>query len=626
MKTPLRRFSLLLTLALALGSGGFLKGQEDQPSPPPAAETAPATPAAPAAPAVPVADEDETSESDAPSGLRRLDVEDSPAPVEDAAAVDAESSPAQPEQSAAPEEPAEPERAYTERGERFGLGENSELKADEQAEAVVSIFGSSTSEGRVRDSVVSVLGSSTASGDIRGEVVSILGNSRLLSGRVGGAVVSVLGNTYVNGRVGGEVVAVLGDVEFGPNAEVFGEVVCVGGRVKRDPAAILHGNVNHVAFGFTLGGFEWLQTWVRKCLLLGRPLAFGENLMWAWWLALGFLAFYVVLGLLFPRGIEKCARTFEDSPGYSILTALLVTLLTPLAAVVLVVTVLGTPALAIALLVGGLFGKAVMLAWIGRRITNHLSGPMAAPAAAVLVGGVIVLFLYTVPFLGFILMKLLAWLGIGVVAFTIIQMNRRPALTPAPAATGVSGVAATTVQTSPASGVAGAVPLVGTYPENVVRPVPPSESTIPSNVPPPVSPLHAQVPVVVSAATMPRAGFWIRIGASLLDLLIVGIAVNLMPDFWQPNLLLIYATYCCVMWGFKGTTVGGVVCGLKVVRLDDRQVDWATAIVRTLGGFLSLAAAGVGFIWVAFDDQKQSWHDKIAGTTIVHVPRGVSLV
>ncbi|HYD85655.1 MAG TPA: RDD family protein, partial [Opitutus sp.] len=122
------------------------------------------------------------------------------------------------------------------------------------------------------------------------------------------------------------------------------------------------------------------------------------------------------------------------------------------------------------------------------------------------------------------------------------------------------------------------------------------------------------------------AGFWIRIAASLLDILIVAIAGNMIPDRWQPNLLLIFAAYCCVLWATKGTTVGGIICGLKVVRLDERPIDWPTALVRALGGFLSLVAAGIGFIWVAFDDQKQSWHDKIAGTTIVHVPRGVSLV
>jgi uncharacterized RDD family membrane protein YckC len=438
--------------------------------------------------------------------------------------------------------------------------------------------------------------------------------------------VSVLGDTYVNGRVGGEVVAVLGNVELGPKAEVHGEVVCVGGRVIRDPAAVVHGNVNNVAFGFTLGGFEWLQAWVKKCLLWGRPLAFGENLMWAWWLALGFLAFYVVLALLFPRGVEKCAKTFEDSPGYSILTALMVTLLTPLAGVVLVVTVLGTPALLIALFIAGLFGKVAMLAWIGRRITNHFSGPAASAAMAVLVGGGIVLLLYTIPILGFVLKMLLTWLGTGVVVYTIIQMNRRPALAPA-AANVVAPVSPTTMATPGVAPVSPIVPVVASS-DVGVPPVSTSSAVPPVAAVPPVPPVPPVVvtPVVVSAVTMPRAGFWIRLGASALDFLIVGIAVQLMPDFWQPNLLLIFATYCCVMWGLKGTTVGGIVCGLKLVRLDDRKVDWPTAIVRALGGFLSLAAAGVGFIWVAFDDQKQSWHDKIAGTTIVHVPRGVSLV
>ena len=81
-----------------------------------------------------------------------------------------------------------------------------------------------------------------------------------------------------------------------------------------------------------------------------------------------------------------------------------------------------------------------------------------------------------------------------------------------------------------------------------------------------------------------------------------------------------------ILWATKGSTIGGIICGLKVVRLDDRPVDWGVAIVRALGGFLSLVVAGLGFIWVGFDDERQSWHDKIAGTTIVRVPKGTSLV
>jgi uncharacterized RDD family membrane protein YckC len=109
----------------------------------------------------------------------------------------------------------------------------------------------------------------------------------------------------------------------------------------------------------------------------------------------------------------------------------------------------------------------------------------------------------------------------------------------------------------------------------------------------------------------------------------VGIAFGMIQSLWHGFggvFPFWYAVYCVVMWATKGTTVGGIICGLKLVRLDDRPVTWSVAIVRALGAFLSLVVAGLGFIWVAFDDEKQSWHDKIAGTTIVRVPKGTPLL
>ena len=90
--------------------------------------------------------------------------------------------------------------------------------------------------------------------------------------------------------------------------------------------------------------------------------------------------------------------------------------------------------------------------------------------------------------------------------------------------------------------------------------------------------------------------------------------------------LLVLAIYGAVMWKLKGTTVGGVICHLKVVRVDSREVDWSTAAIRALGCFLSLALLGLGFIWIALDPNRQAWHDKIAGTVVVRVPQGVPLV
>jgi uncharacterized RDD family membrane protein YckC len=135
-------------------------------------------------------------------------------------------------------------------------------------------------------------------------------------------------------------------------------------------------------------------------------------------------------------------------------------------------------------------------------------------------------------------------------------------------------------------------------------------------------------PAVVSAVTLPRAGFWIRTGALAIDLILCALIIKVIPGvhFRCSLVLLVLAAYGAVMWKLRGTTVGGSICHLKVVRLDDRPLDWTAAVVRALSCFLSLFVVGLGFLWVAFDNEKQSWHDKIAGTAVVKVPKSVSLI
>ena len=567
MKTSLRHFYLGAVLAFFLALTLGVLGQE--PSPVPAAS--PATKQEKAAPAsddaAPAADPEAAPKPDTPPKLRRLD------------------EPKASEESPSPQKPVHNPGRHRSGNEVVNIGSDSFLAKDHQAEAVVSVFGSSTSEGDVAESVVSVFGNTKA------------------SGTVGNAAVAVFGNNYVNGKVGDAAVAVIGNVELGPDAEV-GDVVAVGGHVTQDPKAIVHGQVHNVSFGGALSDFDWLHSWIGNCAYHLRLLAFAPHLMWAWWIALGFLAVYVVIALLFGKGIEKCTETLDQRPGYSILTALLTVLLGPVVTILLVLTGVGiavVPFLAVALFFAGLFGKAVMLAWLGRRITRFMG--FSHPALAVLVGGVILLFLYTVPVLSLVLYKLLGWVGLGVVVYTLLlNLKREKPVTPA------------------------AVP----------PPVPavPVDATAPAASPmtPPV--MAAAVPPIVAAATLPRAGFWIRLAAVLLDLILVGIIWSILSgvlpnrahDRDHANLLLLLAIYGATLWKLKGTTVGGIVCGLKVVRLDERPLDWGTTIARALACFLSLVVLGLGFIWVVFDDQKQAWHDKIAGTTVVRVPKGISLV
>jgi uncharacterized RDD family membrane protein YckC len=575
-------------LLLALAGQPVLRAQENPP-PAPAAkpEEKPAATTAPAAAEAPAATEN-------PAGqLRELGADDKSG-----------TEPAKTETKRSRHASIQLGGRHSE-NERVSFFQDSTLAAGENADAVVSVFGSSTSAGEVGGAVVSVIGSSTSSGNVVDAVVSVIGSTRVTGGTVGDAAVAVLGNNYVDGHVKGEVVAVLGNVELGPDAVVDGQIVCIGGEVIRDGKAVVHGSIQHIAVGGHYFNFDHLHAWFSECLCYGRLLAFDSRVLWAWCIAFVLLGFYALLALITPAGVTRCVQTFEDQPGKSLLAALLTLLLTPVAYLLLVLTMaIGIgfvliPLFSLGLFFVSIFGKVVMLAWFGRRFTRLLGdGPLAHPVFGVLIGGLVILGLYTVPVLGIIVYKLLGILGLGVVLYTLLLQYRASRPAPRPAAP---------------------VAAAGMAAPGLAPGVTPDES-----VPPPVP-----LPPVISAVTLPRAGFWIRLIASILDMIIMGMAFGMIHSIWRglggvPPFW--YAAYCVVMWATKGTTIGGIVCGLKVVRLDDRPVDWSVAIVRALSGFLSLAVAGLGFIWVAFDDEKQSWHDKIAGTTIVRVPKGTALL
>ena len=98
-------------------------------------------------------------------------------------------------------------------------------------------------------------------------------------------------------------------------------------------------------------------------------------------------------------------------------------------------------------------------------------------------------------------------------------------------------------------------------------------------------------------------------GALLLDVVLVGIVLHQVHEGTQDRVPTL-ATYGAVMWKLKASTVGGIICGLQVVRLDGRPIDWPTAIVRALGCFLSLAVVGLGSCGSLSIAKEQSWHGR----------------
>jgi len=488
------------------------------------------------------------------------------------------------------------------------IGHDSNLPHGDTANSVVSIFGSSTSDGEA------------------GEVVSIIGDTRV-TGEVSDSAVTVLGNAYIDGKVDGDAVTVLGNMELGPHAEIDGDVVAVGGTLQRDPAAVVHGDVHNVLE--SVGGVDWLRAWVRHCLLYARPLALAPGLGWAWGLAFAFLALYTGLALLFREGVTRCVHTFETQPGRSVLAALITVLLTPVLVALLFVTVIGiaaVPFVVFALFCAGLFGKAVMLAWLGGRVTGKRGvGPMSHPAVAVLIGGALVLILYLVPVLGFLVYKLLGLLGLGAVVYTVILAARaHQAAKEAPMSSPASPGPAGPMPETHGAPLTGAVPPIDAALTTGGAPASSATGALDSRGPAPAAAApHAPAAPPITAA-LPHAGFWIRMAALLIDALLVGFLMGVLHVYHLE--LPVLAAYGAMMWKLRGSTIGGIVFDLRVVRTDGREIDWGTAIVRALACFLSLAVAGLGFFWIAFDDHRQAWHDKIAGTVVVRVAKGTPLV
>lgn len=132
------------------------------------------------------------------------------------------------------------------------------------------------------------------------------------------------------------------------------------------------------------------------------------------------------------------------------------------------------------------------------------------------------------------------------------------------------------------------------------------------------------------------AGFWIRVGATLIDtVLIVIITLPLLvsiygwsyfdPErsgFAGPADVLISwvlpAVAVILFWTHRQGTPGKMMLSLRIVDADSgASLSLWQGVGRYLGYFVSILPLGAGLIWVAFDKRKQGFHDKLAHTVVV---------
>ncbi|MDQ3877228.1 MAG: RDD family protein [Actinomycetota bacterium] len=141
----------------------------------------------------------------------------------------------------------------------------------------------------------------------------------------------------------------------------------------------------------------------------------------------------------------------------------------------------------------------------------------------------------------------------------------------------------------------------------------------------------------------PRAGFWRRFGAAFIDGILLGI-VNfaISAAFGQSlvktthtngnasvhiqatglafilELVIAVAYFAYFEGGASGQTLGKRAVGIRVIDYSSGgPIGYGRAILRFFARYLSALVCFLGYLWMLWDKEKQTWHDKIATALVV---------
>jgi len=465
--------------------------------------------------------------------------------------------------------------------------------------------------------------------------VRVLQSFTLRAGETARAIVVVGGDATIEGHVTEDVVVVLGHAQLGQTAEIDGHFVVVGGSATVADGAKVHGNVvalggfdappsfspdgTHVAIGTTSLGSRLtaLVPWMTRGLVFGRLIV--PDLGWVWTVALVFFFLNLLVNLLFDAPVRACATALRTTPVSGFLTGLLVMLLAGPLCLLLAVSVVGIaviPFVGAALLLAAVFGRVGFARWLGMSVMHQDDLENRAQSLrSFLIGSAIMCVAYMIPVIGLLTWALAGVFGLGSATQAFMRAYRRenpkaPRKAPPP------------IPVAPAP-VAPAAPAVSVE----APPATPFEESF-EPIPDPLAPA-AVTATASSLLACPRATFFERLAAFALDIVLLLIAAQILrldrlfegyPSI-ERNLVLLAVVYHVGFWVWKQTTVGGLICQLRLVRTDGSPVTFAEALVRGLTGIFSLAVVGLGFFWILRDPERQAWHDRVAGTYVVKVPR-----
>lgn len=281
--------------------------------------------------------------------------------------------------------------------------------------------------GKVTGDIRAAGGDIQIDGSVGGNITTVGGNIRIDDdSQISGSLVVGGGNVEVFGPLGKGITAGAGSLTIANN--VGSDVAAGVGTLDLTSKAQVQGDLNYmsdekagVADGASISGRVNHQVPPKdadeddkKKFLAGAAIG---------WAVFKFLALLVIGALLLwavPNFMQKSAEAISKSPLQSLGIGFLVLILTPIAAILLMVTLIGLP-LGLVLLLGYFFLIYISKVFVALAIGGRILNPKTSRYLALALGLAILVVLFLIPVIGGLVDFAAVLLGLG--AYTVTKRS-----------------------------------------------------------------------------------------------------------------------------------------------------------------------------------------------------------
>ncbi|MFZ7101634.1 MAG: hypothetical protein ACOWWO_03115 [Peptococcaceae bacterium] len=248
------------------------------------------------------------------------------------------------------------------------------------------------------------------------EIVKLTGDIEIQRAEViNGDVVAMTGNIKIFGKVNGNVTAFKGDISLEDDSEVNGDITVFAGRIHKSSRAVVTGDSTEVG----RSGVKVVTPGTQNIRPETRSINHG--LTWSRIvLQLLGLAALTLLGFsLFSKSIDSMHDWVQDNFGQVFLKGLLGWIALPFLLIALIITILGIPVALFVLIllpVPIITGLWVVGLFTGNKVLPLLKKDWQRNLLIEGVSGVVIIWLAVkAPFLGFLVLPVIAVIGLGVI-------------------------------------------------------------------------------------------------------------------------------------------------------------------------------------------------------------------